>query len=212
MAIKYEDDDPTDDAANRARSSLTSLLTVPDNVDDEQTDGLIPDNLDEIPKFGGSGPTCIGFATKTISGFMNVVDFVVDILAVVTFLNKKDCIPEDSPAYSNITVNMEELGGRDVNQIDLNYKFYGFLTLCFILIPAFLQSIWSYYIYWVEDKARQEKADCERISYQSQFKWYKSFLFHLFPFSIVVSLVITFNGTNVLVFLTHSYDSYPYGS
>jgi len=49
-----------------------------------------------------------------------------------------------------------------------------------------LQSIWSYYIYWIENKARQEIADCERISYQPQFKWYKSFLFHLFPFSIVV--------------------------
>ena len=97
---------------------------------------------------------------------------------------------------SNITVNMEELGGRDVNKIDLNYKFYGFLTLCFILIPAFLQSLWSYYIYWVEDKARQEKAHFERTSYQPKFKWYKSFLFHLFPFSIVVSLVITFNIIN----------------
>ena len=192
MAIKYEDDvDPTDDTTrNRGGSSVTSLLTLPDEATNEQTDGLIPDNLDDIPKFGGSGPTCIGFATKTISGFMNVVDFVVDILAVVTFLNKKDCIPEDTSINSNITVNMEELGGRDVNKIDLNYKFYGFLTLCFILIPAFLQSMWSYYIYWVEDKARQEKADYEKISYQPKFKWYKSFLFHLFPFSIVVSLVI----------------------
>ena len=208
MAIKYEDDDPTGDARNRARSSVSSLLTVPDEVDNEHTDGLIPDNLKEIPKYGGSGPTCIGFATKTVSGFMNVVDFVVDILAVVTFLNKKDCVPEDSRPYSNITVNMEELGGRDVNKIDLNYKFYGFLTLCFILIPAFLQSIWSYYIYWVEDKARQEKADCEKIPYHPKFKWYKSFLFHLFPFSIVVSLVIILNATNALNFdsqdMTHT--------
>ena len=199
MAIKYEDDDPSDDATNRARSSVSSLLTVPDEIDNEQTDGLIPDNLDEIPKIGGSGPTCFGFATKTVSGFMNVVDFVVDILAVVTFLNKKDCVPEDSRTYSNITANMEELGGRDVNKIDLNYKFYGFLTLCFILIPAFLQSIWSYYIYWVEDKARQEKADSLKTSYQPNFKWYKSFLFHLFPFSIVVSLVVISNATNVLL-------------
>ena len=101
MAIKYEDDvDPTDDTTrNREGSSVTSLLTLPDEATNEQTDGLIPDNLDEIPKFGGSGPTCIGFATKTISGFMNVVDFVVDILAVVTFLNKKDCIPEDTSMY-----------------------------------------------------------------------------------------------------------------
>ena len=90
---------------------------------------------------------------------------------------------------------MKELGGRDVKKIDLNYKFYGLLTLCFILIPAFLQSLWSYYMYWIEVKARQEKARDERIPYQAKFKWYKSFLFHLFPFSIVVSLVITFNIT-----------------
>ena len=97
MAVKYEEDDPTDDSnRNRAGSSVSSLLTLPDQVSTEQTDGLMPNNLEAIPKFGGSGPTCFGFATKTVSGLMNVFDFGVDILAVVTFLNKKDCIPENS--------------------------------------------------------------------------------------------------------------------
>ena len=96
MAVKYEEDDPTDDSTrNRAGSSVTSLLTLPDQVSTEQTDGIIA-SLEAIPKFGGSGPTCFGFATKTVSGLMNFFDFGVDILAVVTFLNKKDCIPENS--------------------------------------------------------------------------------------------------------------------
>ena len=44
---------------------------------------------------------------------------------------------------------------RDERNIELNYELYAAACFLFALVPTYVQSFWSYYMYWIDEKQRK---------------------------------------------------------
>ena len=91
-----------------------------------------------------------------------------------------------SPSDENDTGIFEEIymfdAPRDERNIELNYELYAAACFLFALVPTYVQSFWSYYMYWIDEKQSEHYSPA---LFRRRMK--RHFLFHfILPFAPVV--------------------------
>jgi len=134
-------------------SPTSSRPSIESSVEPLRTPTVSADKLHII----GVGPTMWGFMFKLCSALTNSADIGFDIYAATRFIQKENiCSDNENSSKFNILNNTNSINtnsARDVLDIQLNYQTYGILTIILLLIPSWIQSVWSYYMFWMEDKS-----------------------------------------------------------
>ena len=137
-------------------SPASSNGYIESSVESLRTPTVSADKLHTL----GVGPTILGFCLKVLSAITNSVDIGLDIYAAVAFMRKENTCKyvETSSSIpripsSNTTNEIDANSARDVMDIQLNYQTYGILTIVLLLLSSWIQSCWSYYMFWMEEKS-----------------------------------------------------------
>ena len=82
--------------------------------------------------------------------FMFVADLILDLVLVRTYWEKTPC-HADSSIQTDMVFN--STNPRNELEVELNYKLYAVICLVISLVPTYIQSLCSFYIFWRMEKA-----------------------------------------------------------